>query len=508
MQKLLKLMFHRVTVVVIALIIQIVVFAVAFEAFYEHFVQFYGFCILLSVLVVLWVINSESDPGYKIAWIVPIMTFPIFGGIVYLVLRSDRLSRRERREIEGLWQEMTGALSGDCKAESLMELSEDAVIQARYLERSAMCPVYSNTESRYFPLGELKFQAMLEELKKAQKYIFMEYFIIEQGEMWDSILTILMERARAGVEVRVMYDDMGCLFTLPKDYAAQLEEEEIHCVAFNRLMPVLSMRANNRNHQKVCIIDGKVAFTGGINLADEYINTKVKYGHWKDGGVLLRGEAVWSMTVMFLAMWHLYRDQDEALDWFHPDKLPLPAEPGYVQPYMDSPLDNESVAQTVYLNLINRAKHYIYITTPYLIINHVMTTALTTAAKSGVDVRIMTPRIPDKKLVFEITQAHYEALLEAGVQIYEYTPGFLHAKTFVVDDMYGVCGTVNMDYRSFFLHFENAVLLYGQPAIGEIRNDFLQTQEICQRVTLKQCRDISWIRKLWRSVIRVLAPWM
>lgn len=503
-----KLLFHRTTVVVAALIIQIIVFGVVFSIFYEHFVWFYGACILLSMAAVLWIINGRSDPGYKMAWIVPIMAFPIFGGIAYLLLRSNYLSRRERREIEGMWQEMTQALNGDCKAESLIELSEDAAVQARYLENSAMCPVYANTETRYFPLGELKFQAMLEELKKAKKYIFLEYFIIEQGEMWDSILTILLERARAGVEVRVMYDDMGCLFTLPKDYAARLEEEEIHCVSFNRVQPVLSMRMNNRNHQKVCIIDGKVAFTGGINLADEYINTKVKYGHWKDGGILVRGEAVWSMTVMFLSMWHLYRDREEGLDWFRPDELPLLAERGYVQPYMDSPLDQESVGEAVYLNLINRAKHYVYITTPYLIINHTMVTALTNAAKSGVDVRIMTPHIPDKRLVFEITRAHYEALLEAGVRIYEYTPGFLHAKTFVVDDRYAVCGTVNMDYRSFFLHFENAVLLYDQPAITDIRNDFLQTQEICQRVTLKQCQDMSWWRKLWRSVIRVLAPWM
>lgn len=495
-------------VVALAIIIQILVLIAAILVFNEFFVQFYWVCITFSVLAVLWIIGSKSNPAYKIAWIIPILAFPIFGGIIYLMFGGSHLSKRTKRQMMGQREEMCRELTGDFKAETLSCIGEDAMIQARYLEQAALCPVYGNTETEYFSLGELKFQAMLRELKKAKKYIFLEYFIVEEGEMWNAILEVLLEKARAGVEVRMMYDDLGCMFTLSNDYDQMLEESGIHCVSFNRFIPVLSLRLNNRNHQKLCVIDGKVGFTGGINLADEYINAKVRYGHWKDGGVLLRGDAVWSMTVMFLSMWHLYRDQGESIDWFQPEREVYPEACGYAQPYADSPLDEESVGQTVYLNLINRAKRYVYIMTPYLIIDDAMTIALVAAAKGGVDVRIMTPHVPDKKIIFEVTRAHYEALLEGGVKIYEYTPGFLHAKTFAVDDMYGVTGTVNMDYRSLFLHFENGVLLFDQPAVQEIKEDFLETQEVCQRVTLAQCRALPIWRQLLRDLLRIFAPLM
>ena len=501
-------MFHRCVVVAVALIIQVAVLITAIQVFNDSFVLFYWICITVSVLAVLWIIGSKSNPAYKIAWIIPILTFPIFGGIIYLMFGGSHLSKRTKRKMQSLHEEMRRELSGDFKADTLSSLGDDAVIQARYLERSALCPVYGNTETEYFPLGELKFQAMLRELKKAKKYIFLEYFIVEEGEMWNAVLEVLLEKARAGVEVRMMYDDVGCMFTLSNDYDHMLEEAGIHCVAFNRFVPVLSLRLNNRNHQKLCVIDGKVGFTGGINLADEYINAKVRYGHWKDGGVLLRGDAVWSMAVMFLGMWHFYRDEGEDISWFRPERELRMEARGYVQPYTDSPLDEEPVGQTVYMNLINRAKHYVYIMTPYLIIDDAMTTALVSAAKGGVDVRVMTPHIPDKKIIFEVTRAHYEALLEGGVKIYEYTPGFLHAKSFAVDDLYGVAGTVNLDYRSLFLHFENGVLLFDQPTVKDIKADFLRTQEKCQRVTLEQCRALPVWRRLLRDLLRIFAPLM
>lgn len=508
MKKLVNLLFHRCVVVAVALMIQVGVIVATITGFNNYFMEFYWVCIAFSILAVLWIIGSKSNPAYKIAWIIPILAFPIFGGIFYLMFGGSHLGKRTKRKLQGLDEEMRRELAGDCKADILASISEDAAIQARYLETCAMCPVYGNTETEYFPLGELKFHAMVEELKKAQKYIFLEYFIVEEGEMWNTILTILLEKARAGVEVRMIYDDVGCLFTLPKDYAAQLEAAGIHCVAFNRFIPVLTLRLNNRDHRKVMVIDGKVGFTGGINLADEYINAKVKYGHWKDGGILLRGDAVWSMAVVFLSMWHLQRDEDEDFEWFRPEREEYPQAKGFAQPYTDSPLDEEPVGQTVYLNLINRAKRYVYIMTPYLIIDDAMTTALVSAAKGGVDVRIMTPHVPDKKIIFEVTRAHYEALLEGGVRIYEYTPGFCHAKTFAVDDMYGVAGTVNMDYRSLFLHFEDGVLLFGQPSIQAIRDDFLTTQQICQRVTLAECHALPWWRQLLRDLLRIFAPLM
>lgn len=508
MKKLMKLLFHRCVVVAVGLLLQLFVIVATILGFNEYFMEFYWVCIAFSVLAVLWIIGSKSNPAYKIAWIVPILVFPIFGGLFYLLFGGSHLGKRTKAKMSSLNREMQKELSGDFKAESLAPLGEEAVLHARYLERSALAPVYGNTETKYFPLGEEKFEAMLVELKKARKYIFLEYFIVEAGEMWDTILEILLEKARSGVEVRMIYDDVGCLFTLPNDYAATLEEAGIHCMAFNRFVPVLTLRLNNRDHRKLMIIDGKVGFTGGINLADEYINRKVKYGHWKDGGILLRGDAVWSMTVMFLSMWHLQRDEGEDMDWFRPERREYPSALGYAQPYTDSPLDEEPVGQTVYLNLINRAKKYVYIMTPYLIIDDAMTQALVAAAKSGVDVRIMTPHIPDKKIIFEVTRAHYESLLEGGVKIYEYTPGFCHAKTFSVDDRFGVAGTVNMDYRSLFLHFEDGVLLFDQPSVLEIKEDFLTTQARCQRVTLEECLALPWWRQLLRDLLRIFAPLM
>ncbi len=508
MKHLVKLLFHRSAVVAVGLLLQLVVIIGTILGVNEFSMEFYWVCIAFSILAVLWIVGSKSNPAYKIAWIIPIMIFPIFGGLFYLLFGGSRLGKRTKRKMAGMHLEMKKELSGDFQAEKLAPLGEDAVLHARYLERCAMAPVYSNTETQYFPLGDLKFQAMLTELKKAKKYIFLEYFIVESGEMWDSILEILMEKARAGIEVRMIYDDVGCLFTLPPDYAQILEEAGIHCMAFNRFVPVLSLRLNNRDHRKLLIVDGIVGFTGGINLADEYINKKRKYGHWKDGGILLRGEGVWSMTVMFLSMWHIQRDEGEDNDWFRPKKVICPGAGGFVQPYTDSPLDEEPVGQTVYLNLINRARRYVYIMTPYLIIDEAMTQALVSAAKSGVDVRIMTPHIPDKKIIFEVTRAHYEILLESGVRIYEYTPGFCHAKNFSVDDRFGVVGTVNMDYRSLFLHFEDGVLLFDQPAVTEIRDDFLTTQQICKRVTLAECQAMPWWRQLLRDLLRIFAPLM
>ncbi len=463
-----------------------------------------------QLFAVFWIVGRQSDPAYKIAWIIPILVFPIFGGLFYLLFGGNRLSSRTRRKMEGTDRKMEEVLRPDYKADELSSLGEDAVHQARYLEHIAHCPVYGNTETEYYPLGELCFTRMVEELKRAERYIFVEYFIIEEGKMWDTILDILKDKAQEGVDVRVMYDDIGSMFTLPRDYARELEARTgIKCCVFNPFVPILSLRLNNRDHRKIMVIDGKVAFTGGINLADEYINEKVKYGHWKDSAIQVRGEAAWSMTVMFLTLWDYVREKaTEDYDAFRPPELPEIQAPGFVQPYTDNPLDCEAVGQAVYLNLINKARRYVYITTPYLIVDDSTNTALCIAAKSGVDVRIMTPHIPDKRVVFELTRSHYQPLLEAGVKIYEYTPGFVHAKNFAVDDKYGTVGSINLDYRSLFLHFENGVWLCNDPSIRDIRADFLSTLEQCQSVTLAQCRALPWWRKAVRAVLRVFAPLM
>ncbi|MEG1778081.1 MAG: cardiolipin synthase, partial [Angelakisella sp.] len=366
------------------------------------------------------------------------------------------------------------------------------------------------TETEYLSSGEMKFERMLEELRKAEHFIFLEYFIIQEGVMWNAILEVLCQKAKEGVDVRIIYDDMGCIMTLPYGYDKKLEEMGIKCARFNPFIPILSIRFNNRDHRKICIIDGDIGITGGINLADEYINAIDKHGHWKDTAILLRGAAVWNLTVMFLSMWDYLRDSHDDCRLYRPGLYhPLPqANDGYVQPFADSPLDGESVSETVYLNMINKAERYIYITTPYLIIDNEMVVALQTAAKNGVDVRIITPHIADKWYVHAVTRAYYESLVECGVRIYEYTPGFIHAKTYVCDDKYAVVGTINMDYRSLYLHFECGAWLCDSSGVFAVRDDFTKILEVSGEVTLQQCRDVSWVRRLGRGLLKSFAPLM
>ncbi len=511
-KKLASLLFQRSVLVALLILFQVVVLLVAMVFFSAYFVYFYWFCVALSLAAVLVIVNRQTDPGYKIAWIILVLLFPVLGWLVYVLCGGNRVTGRMRRKLQGIDRTMLQQLDRDCKAEQLERFGSDAVNQSRYLERYAHCPAYTNTYTRYFPLGDDAFPAMLEELRRAERYIFLEYFIVESGLFWDSVVEILREKHATGVDVRVLYDDVGSLFTLPMSFARKFEADTgIPCCAFNRFRPVLSIRMNNRDHRKLCIIDGHTAFTGGINLADEYINAKLKYGHWKDSAILVKGEAAWSMTVMFLTMWEYVRETREDYAPLRPDRLPSEAELGrgfFVQPYTDSPLDSEPVGETVYLNLINKAKRYVYLMTPYLIISDSVNTALCNAAKAGVDVRIITPHIPDKRLVFELTRAHYEPLLAAGVKIFEYTPGFVHAKNFAVDDIYGTVGTINMDYRSMFLHFENGVWLCHDPSVLDIKADFLATQAQSQAITLEQSRNHAWPRMLLRSVLRVMAPLM
>lgn len=508
MKKMLYFLFHRSVIVAVSLLVQIAVLVLMIVKFSESFTQFYWVCIIVSFLAALGIVGSRSDPAYKIVWLVLILPFPVFGGMIYLLFGGSRHPRWLQRAVQTINEKMIEALKGDFKADTLVKVGADAAIQARYLERRAHCPVYDGSRARYFSIGEDCYEQMLAELKKAKRYIFLEYFIIQEGKMWNSILEILKEKAGQGLDVRVMYDDMGCMFTLSGDYQQKLEEMGIRCCAFNRFVPVMSPLLNNRDHRKLCVIDGTVAFTGGINLADEYINERERYGHWKDSGLMVEGDAAWSMTVMFLTMWDYCLRQEEDYEVFRPVDSAVDDAAGYIQPYTDSPLDYETVAQGVYLNIISKAERYIYITTPYLILDTATNTALCNAAKSGVDVRIITPHIPDKKSVFQVTRAHYQPLLEAGVKIYEYTPGFIHAKNFVVDDQFATVGTVNLDFRSLFLHFENGVWMCQTPCIQDIKEDFLQTLKKSEKVSLRKSRRLNLLLQFYRSVLRMFAPLM
>ena len=511
-KKLFQLLFHRVVLVGLAILAQLAILLVMLLRFQEYFVYFYAISITVSVAAVLYIINNRSNPAYKIAWIIPILLVPVFGGIFYLMLGGNQVSRKEQRRLMEMGKNFEGihqiSLSRDV---DLKKESADAYNQSEYIRRITGAPPYQNTSVEYLPLGEIKFARMLEELEKAEHYIFLEYFIIQEGRMWDPILEVLERKAKAGLDVRVMYDDLGCMMTLPPHYKRVLEEKGIRCCVFNPFVPVLSSRLNNRDHRKICVIDGHTGFTGGINLADEYINAYPKHGHWKDTAVMLKGEAVWSFTMMFLTMWnYLNNSKPDNYSIYMPreeDIAPYKGK-GFVIPYTDSPLDDEPVGENVYLNIINEAKRYVYITTPYLIIDNEMSRALILAAKSGIDVRIITPHIADKWFVHAVTRAYYKQLVKYGVKIYEYTPGFIHAKSFVSDDKTAVVGSINLDFRSLYLHFECATWMYETDSVADVRDDFLKTMEVSQEITYEDCLKVGIFRRMARALLRLFAPMM
>ena len=442
-----------------------------------------------------------------------ILCLPIFGLVLYLVFGSSRIAAYMQDRFNEMLMKSGNLLQTDPEIHDLLEAEDiSACNQSDYIYRNAGYPIHGNTTAEYFQVGDDMFPVLVRKLEQAQHYIFIEYFIIHDGVMWRTILDILERKVQEGVDVRLIYDDMGCLTTLPHKYYETMRSKGIKCQVFNPFRPILNIIQNNRDHRKLCIIDGWVGFTGGINLADEYINQKARFGHWKDTAVMLKGEAVWNMTVMFLHMWAVIGRYEESIDYetYFPNRYHEKEfeSDGFVQPFCDTPLDEEVVGEDVYLNIINKAKKYVYICTPYLIIDNEMMTALCLAAKSGVDVRIMTPGIPDKKLVFILTQSYYRQLLEAGVKIYEYQPGFLHAKSFVSDDEIGVVGTINLDYRSLYLHFEDGVWIYRNRVIQDIKDDFIQTMEYCRQIEPEFCLNRNIGLRIMQNIFRAFAPLM
>ncbi len=348
---------------------------------------------------------------------------------------------------------------------------------------------------------------MLEELKKAEKFIFFEYFIVAHGKMWDSILEILEEKAKKGVDVRVMYDDLGCIALLPKNYPQELEKKGIKCVAFNRLNALAGVIMNNRDHRKILVIDGKVAFSGGINIADEYINIGSKYGHWKDNAIRVKGDAVWNYTVMFLTIWNSFREDDEDYNVFKYEFEDKKTQNGFVSPYGETPLDTEVTGEDIYLNIINQANDYVYIFTPYLIIDTDMINALNLAAKRGVDVKIVIPGIPDKKIVYTVSESYVEPLVKGGVKVYKYTPGFVHSKVFISDDHIATVGTINMDYRSLYLHFECGCYMEDVDVIKDIKKDLVETINVSKKITKEDAMP-NIFKATWQALLRLVAPLM
>lgn len=504
----LNILFGRTAIVLILLAIQFFLLISLF-ARWQFSVYTYGGTFLLSIVMAIYLINHPMNSSSRQTWLILVLLVPVVGTMLYLYIENDIGHRLVRARLEQIHKKSAHLLPKQDKLmKSIQQDAPELHGLASYMRDYAGYPIYENTCVTYFPLGQNKFESMLIELEKAEKFIFMEYFIVEEGYMWDSVLEILQRKARQGVEVRVMYDGTNAVFKLPYRYPEKLRAMGIQCKMFSPIHPIFSTYHNNRDHRKILVIDGHTAFTGGVNLADEYINRKKVYGYWKDTAIMLKGEAVRSFTLMFLRMWEVSERSVEYEPYLNVELPSLPAAEGYILPYGDSPFDNERVGETVYFDILNRAKRYVHIMTPYLIIDSEMTLALSYAAKRGVDVRLILPHIPDKKSAFSLAYTHYRELLKAGVRIYEYTPGFVHAKSFVSDDETAVVGTINLDYRSLYLHFECAAYLYRTPAIADIEQDFKSTLKDCQQVTLDSLKTEKHYRKVFGTLLKLFAPLM
>lgn len=511
LRKIIRVLSSRIIRIAFLLLLQMLLLVLALWGAGIAFVRLQLVFRALSLCVVCMIISRKDNPSVKLPWITLILLLPLFGGVFYLVFGTGRISEKLKNKMNRLRRRTVDVLPEDDDVLKMLKNSNAcAAAQAEYLQSFCFMPLYRNTRTRYLPLGESAFRQIMQMLEKAKKFIFIEFFIISKGRMWNAVLSLLEKKAAQGVEVRVIYDDAGCAETLPSDYHKQLRAKGIKCVVFNPFRPSLSVTLNNRDHRKLVLVDGVSAITGGFNLSDEYINIVERHGHWKDSGIFIEGAAVRSFTLMFLEIWNFFCPDDEDYSRFC-CVLPVNfsvTEYGFVQPYHDCPLDGEHVGKSVYLNMISRAVRSVYITTPYLIIDNEMVTALCLAAKSGVNVKIITPGIFDHWYVRLLTQSYYQQLIEAGVEIYEYTPGFMHAKNFIVDDCIAAVGSINLDYRSLYHHFECGVWMYRSQAVREVREDFFKLLPVCSRITHETCEAVAWYTRCLRSILRFLAPLM
>lgn len=502
MKKLLSKIINRATITALLILIQILWFISVFLKLTRYMPWLTVIFSVLSVLMVLFVIIKNENPAYKILWIMSMCLMPLLGGLLYLCFGNKRPSTKMRNRL-GIWsKKAVPYLKQDNNVISEME-KRDA-LSSKYIAEYGPFPIYKNTESKYFLSGEDAYPDIIEELKKAEKYIFIEFFILAQGQMWSGILDILKDKVKKDVDVRVIYDDMGSIGRIPSDYYKILEKEGIKCIAFNPFMPFISIVMNHRDHRKMIVIDGHTVFSGGINIGDEYINLKSRYGYWKDTVFKLKGEAVYSYTIIFLTMWNSFYNENDNFDDY---KKCFCQTDGYIQPFTDSPLDNEPLAENIYIDILGKAEDYVYIFTPYIAITNEMQTALINAAKRGVDVRIVTPGISDSKIVHRLTRSYYKILIKNGVKIYEYSKGFIHAKSFVSDDKTGVVGTINMDYRSLYLHFECGCLFYKSKLVEELKRDNINVQSESREIKITDCNH-KFFSTLFDAVLRLVAPLM
>ncbi len=502
--KLLKIFLSRIFIFGLLIILQAIWIVLFTSTVLASYYWLKPVLFIMSMLVVLWLVNKDENPSYKISWIILILIIPVFGGLLYLMIGNKKPSRKIRKKIQPVLDDIQDDLLME---DNIVENIEDASAHGLTYLSDLGFGTYAHTTTKYYPLGDYCYIDLLRDLQNAKHYIFMEYFIVAKGMMFETILNLLKQKVKEGVEVRFIYDDVGSLTTVPYHFEKQLEECGISCVVFNPFIPMLSVAMNHRDHRKICVIDGYIGYSGGFNLADEYINTKMRFGHWKDTGIRMEGEGVWNLTTMFLSTWNAFHPQDKTYQQFHPQvyQTQFNQDDGYVVAYGDSPLDEERTGENIYLNLIQQAKEEIFIMTPYFIIDDTMMKALILASRKGVKIKIITPGIPDKKNIYRVTRSYYHSLIQEGIEFYEYKPGFLHAKMVLCDHQIATVGTINFDYRSLYLHFECNVLLYKTSSIQDIENDFQETLQLSQKIDLNYSRKF---RGLYEAILRLFAPLM
>lgn len=483
-------------------VLAIIGIVVALCIFVRYFYLAVG---LTTYVVVIKIIASDDNPDYKIPWILFVLVLPVVGLMLYFIFGSRKLKKKFILKLDKL--KSLSYKKDDTELFAKLEIENaQAKNQAKMLCNIAEAHLFTNTKQTYYPSGEQYFKSLTIDLEKATKFIYLEYFIIEEGKFWNTILEILKKKAKQGVDVKVAFDDIGCMTTLPGDYAKQLGKYGIKATPFSRLKGQADNEFNNRNHRKILVIDGNIGYTGGINIADEYINEREKHGHWKDVGLRLEGEAVWELTRLFLIDFGINAKEQLTL----PTALYPTSnfeERGYVIPFGDGPkpIYEKRVGKIIIQNLLNLSTNYVYVTTPYLIIDNDLCNSIENAALRGVDVKIILPHIPDKKIIFNMTRSYYKRLMENGVKIYEYEPGFIHAKTYLVDDTFSVIGTINLDYRSLVHHFENGVWLYDCECISDIKKDINDTLDKCIEITPDMLKT-NIFNRIFRALVRIFAP--
>ncbi len=509
MKKIVEILISRGFIIGLSVAVQIAFWFLVYTVLEDYSNILISIMACISIICVLHIVIKDIYPEHKIAWILFIVVFPIIGGMFYVLFGKHRANKQTHNWHKQIEQKLAEEVEQISPIEVSQFTQAQSVRQYEYLKNIAKAPAFSNTSVKYLPLGEVMLDALIEELKKAEKFIFIESFIIEEGKMWDAIEEVLIDKAQNGVDVRVLYDDLGCLMTLPHGFPKRLRKQNVDCRVFNKFSHLINSNFNNRDHRKICVIDGNVGFNGGINLADEYINHKVIYGHWKDTAIMLKGEATYGLTLMFLSMWNMQSREELNYAMYKPT-LKVESD-GIIQPFSDNPLDNDSVGESIYMSILNTAKEYVYITTPYLIITREMTVSLVNAAKAGIDVRLILPGIPDKKLVQFLSRSYYRILTQSGVRIFEYTPGFIHSKMFITDDNKAIVGTINLDYRSLDLHYECGTMMYQCSVIQDIKKDFLATQSKSVEVTYADIlanNKFNVVRFFMLGILRVFSPLM